>query len=59
MKKVIMQDLIDIKYKIPKQTYLTIVGQMRAGDFEGAAKGVARLKKRIARREAANENRCG
>ena len=53
---VLFRDLMAIKSKIPYPTYRTIIGQIKAGDIEGAAVGVYRLKKRIARMEAQNEN---
>lgn len=31
------------KYKLTRQQYLTIKGQIRAGDYEGALKGLNRL----------------
>lgn len=52
----LMKELDTIKDRIPRQTYLTIIGQMRAGDLGGATVGIGRLKKRIAK-EANNENR--
>ena len=46
-----------LKRKIPIQTYRTIIGQIRAGDVNGAAVGINRLKVKIAREEAAYANR--
>lgn len=51
MRDCIYAELKSIKPKIPRQTYRTI-----AGDREGAAAGIDRLKERIAK-EAANEKR--
>ena len=52
----IFRELTVIKPKIPHQTYKTIIGQIKAGDIGGATVGVERLKRRIAREEAAHEN---
>lgn len=52
----LIKDLNVIKARIPQQTYLTILGQMRAGDMGGATVGIERLKKRLAREDAAHEN---
>ena len=51
-----MLELNGIKHRIPLQTYRTIIGQMHAGDLGGATVGIERLKRRIAREEAAYEN---
>lgn len=40
----IYYELYKLKYKIPKNTYRTILGQLKAGDFKGASKGIERLK---------------
>lgn len=56
MEHEIFRELTVIKPKIPQQTYKTIIGQIRAGDIGGATVGVERLKRRIAREEAAHEN---
>ena len=37
-------ELLELKNKIPKQTYKTILGQIKAGDLKGALKGIERLK---------------
>lgn len=50
-------ELKNIRRKIPVQTYRTIIGQIRAGDVNGAEVGIGRLKVRIAREEAAYANR--
>ena len=51
----IYRELKAIEYKIPRQTYKTIIGQIKAGDVGGATIGIERLKRRIAREEA---SRC-
>lgn len=56
MRDCIYAELKSIKPKIPRKTYRTIAGQIKAGDREGAAAGIGRLKERIAK-EAANEKR--
>ncbi len=48
----VYKDLETLKWKIPHQTYRTIVGQIKAGDIGGATVGIERLKRRIAREEA-------
>ena len=55
----VIKELNTIKGRIPQQTYKTIIGQIRAGDLGGAEVGVARLKRRLEKEEAANENRNG
>lgn len=52
-----IKELNVIKARIPQQTYRTIIGQMRAGDLGGATVGINRLKKKLAKEDAANENR--
>lgn len=52
----VYRDLETLKWKIPHQTYKTIIGQIKAGDIGGATVGIERLKRRIAREEAANAN---
>ena len=52
-----IKELNAIKARIPQQTYRTIIGQMRDGDLGGATVGIERLKKKLAREDAANENR--
>lgn len=52
----IYRELALIKYKIPRQTYKTIIGQIKAGDVGGATVGIERLKRRIVREEAAHED---
>ncbi|MBR5943550.1 MAG: hypothetical protein IKZ94_01215 [Lachnospiraceae bacterium] len=51
-----IKELNMIKARIPKQTYLTIIGQMRAGDLGGATVGIERLKRKLAKEDAANAN---
>ena len=52
-----IKELNTIKARIPQQTYRTIIGQMCAGDLGGATVGIERLKKKLAKEDAANENR--
>ncbi len=33
-----------LKNKIPKNTYKTILGQIKSGDIKGAVKGIDRLR---------------
>lgn len=49
--KELMRELDSIKPYIPRQTYLTIIGQMRAGDMGGATVGISRLKRRLLKEE--------
>ena len=49
----VYRELEMIKWQIPRQTYKTIIGQIKAGDIGGATVGIERLKRRIAREEAA------
>ena len=53
----VIRELNTIKSRIPQQTYRTIIGQLRAGDLGGATGGVERLKRKLAKEDAANENR--
>ncbi len=43
----LMRELDLLKPYIPRQTYLTIIGQMKAGDLGGATVGISRLRRRI------------
>ena len=52
-----IKELNTIKARIPQQTYRMIIGHMRAGDLGGATVGINRLKKKLAKEDAANENR--
>lgn len=52
MEAVLIQELNEIKEKIPLQTYRTIIGQMRSGDLNGATVGIDRLKRKLARGKA-------
>ena len=54
----IVKELNVIRNCIPRQTYKTILGQIRAGDIKGAAVGIERLKIKLEREEANNENSC-
>ena len=58
MEQYLIGELQYLKHRIPAQTYRTIIGQIKAGDVKGATVGISRLKTRIAREEARNENRC-
>ena len=40
-------ELHSLKGKISKNTYKTILGQIKAGDSEGAVNGIERIKKKI------------
>lgn len=51
----IYYELYKLKYKIPKNTYRTILGQLKAGDFKGASKGIERIKKRLGGTENGNQ----
>ena len=54
--KEVIKELNTIKSRIPQQTYRTIVGQVRVGDLGGATVGINRLKAKLAREDASNEN---
>lgn len=41
----IYAELLCLKNKIPRNTYKTILGQLKAGDVKGASVGIERLKK--------------
>ena len=45
----IYKELQKIRDRIPRNTYKTILGQLRAGDMIGAAMGVKRLQRQLAR----------
>ena len=45
----IYRELQRIRDRIPRNTYKTILGQLRAGDMIGAAMGVKRLQRQIAK----------
>lgn len=51
-----IRELNIIKPRIPQQTYRTIRGQIQAGDVGGATVGIKRLKKKIEKEDALNEN---
>lgn len=40
----IYAELLTLKNKIPRNTYKTILGQIKAGDIKGASIGIERLK---------------
>lgn len=46
-----IKELNMIKSRIPKQTYSTILGQIRAGDLGGATVGIMRLKRKFAKED--------
>ncbi len=46
MEKYIWQQLKTIRPTISVQLYRTIKGQIKAGDYEGALKGITRIKRR-------------
>lgn len=48
----VIRELKRMKKRIPRQTYRTIIGQIRSGDMEGAATGVERIKNRLKREDA-------
>lgn len=50
--KTVIRELKRMKKRIPRQTYRTIIGQIRSGDMEGAATGVERIKNRLKREDA-------
>lgn len=45
----VYKELQKIRDRIPRNTYKTILGQLRAGDMVGAAMGVKRLQRQIAK----------
>lgn len=47
----VKKELNLIKKYIPQNTYRTILGQLKAGDVEGARVGVERMKKRLNAKE--------
>lgn len=49
-----IRELNNLKAKIPRQTYRTIMGQIHAGDVNGAAVGICRLKEKLAREAGSN-----
>ena len=57
MEEKLIKEVNMIKHKIPWQTYKSLIGQIRAGDLNGAEVGIGRLKRRIARKEAGNAHR--
>ena len=57
MEEKLIKEVKMIKHKIPLQTYKTLIGQIRAGDLNGAEVGIGRLKRKIARREAGYAHR--
>ena len=57
MEEKLINEVNVIKHKIPWQTYKTLLGQIKAGDLNGAEIGIGRLKQRIARKEAGYAHR--
>ena len=51
-----MRELRSIKRRIPIGVYRTILGQIYAGDIGGASVGIERIKRKLAKEDAANEN---
>lgn len=49
MKQKVIEELNKIKKDISQQTYRTIMGQINAGDIDGAGVGVQRLQMKIAK----------
>lgn len=47
----VYRELQKLRDKIPKNTYKTILGQLRAGDSLGAALGIKRMQREIAKAE--------
>lgn len=47
--KEILQELNNIKIRLPINTYKTMLGQIRAGDLSGVSIGIERLKRKIAK----------
>lgn len=43
----IYYELQTLKGKIPENTYKTILGQLKSGDSEGAARGIEKVKKKL------------
>lgn len=56
-KEELRMEVETLKNKIPIQTYRALLGQIRAGDLHGAEIGIMRLKRRLARKEAAYADR--
>lgn len=52
----VIKELNAIKARIPRQTYRTIIGQVRAGDLGGATVGIERLKRKLEREDQLNAN---
>ena len=57
MEEKLIKEVNMIKHKIPWQTYKTLIGQIRAGDLNGAEVGIGRLKRRIARKHSGDMSR--
>ena len=45
----IIMELVKLKKEIPRQTYRTIMGQLKAGDVNGAKVGIERLKRKLSK----------
>lgn len=48
----IYYELLSIKKEIPRNTYKTILGQIKTGNLKGAETGIARIKAKMKGRES-------
>lgn len=51
-----INELRSLRGKIPKNTYLSIKGQIMSGNVEGANIGIYRIKKKLTKEAAGYEN---
>lgn len=56
-KEELRMEVDTLKNRIPIQTYRALLGQIRAGDLHGAEIGLMRLRRKLARKEAADAHR--
>ena len=49
----VFTELAKLKRKIPRNTYQTIIGQIKARDYDGALTGIARIRQKM-RKEKTN-----
>ena len=49
----VFTELAKLKRKIPRNTYRTIIGQIKAKDYDGALSGIARIRQKM-RKEKTN-----
>ena len=49
----VFAELAKLKRKIPRNTYRTIIGQIKAKDYDGALSGIARIRQKM-RKEKKN-----